>query len=156
MILEKEKTRISKFLSLVLRHQPELIGLQLDHAGWADVDSLIEKVNRYGISLDLSALREIVETNDKKRFAFNETGDMIRASQGHSLEVDLQYQEQSPPEILYHGTGEKYLDSIMSTGLTKQKRHHVHLSADRLTALKWGSVMENPPCWWSARQKCIS
>lgn len=92
----------SKFLSLVLRHQPETIGVQLDQNGWTDVNNLIEKVNNYGVRLDRETLSHIVATNSKKRFAFNDTLDRIRASQGHSVEIELGYTNQKPPEILYH------------------------------------------------------
>jgi len=136
MISEKQITHISKFLSLVLRHQPETIGIKLDQNGWTDVDTLLKKSNSYGIKLDNETLKHIVETNSKKRFAFNDTRDKIRASQGHSVEIELGYTNQKPPEILFHGTGEKSVQSILETGLEKRNRQHVHLSSDFETAIK--------------------
>ncbi len=138
MISEKQITYISKFLSLVLRHKPETIGIELDQNGWADVDTLLKYSNSYGIKFDKEILKHIVETNSKKRFAFNETFDRIRASQGHSIEIELGYTSQKPPVILYHGTSEKSVQSILDTGLEKQSRQQVHLSADIETAIKVG------------------
>lgn len=144
MTSDKQLTHISKFLSLVLRHQPEKIGIQLDQNGWTDIDELIEKANENGIQFDRETLNHIVATNTKKRFAFNETLDKIRASQGHSIEIELGYTNQKPPEILYHGTGEKSVQSIVDTGLEKRSRQHVHLSSDIETAIKVGQRHGKP------------
>lgn len=144
MISEKENTRISKFLSLVLRHKPEEIGIELDENGWTDVTMLIEKVNKAGIALTFEILKHVVDTNAKKRYSFNESFDKIRANQGHSVEIDLGYTPQVPPEILYHGTGEKFIGSILEKGLLKQNRHHVHLSADVETAFMVGQRHGKP------------
>lgn len=144
MISEKQLTHISKFLSLVLRHQPETISIQLDQNGWTDVNELIEKANDYGIKFDKDTLKHIVATNSKKRFAFNETLDKIRASQGHSIEIELGYTNQKPPTILFHGTAEKFVQSILDTGLEKRNRQHVHLSSDLETALKVGQRHGKP------------
>lgn len=144
MTSDKQLTHISKFLSLVLRHQPETIGIQLDQNGWADVKELIEKANNNGIKFDQEMLNLIVATNSKKRFAFNETLDKIRASQGHSIEIELDYTNQKPPEILYHGTGEKSVQSIISIGLEKRNRQHVHLSSYIETAIKVGQRHGKP------------
>jgi len=135
---EKERTRISRFLSLVLRHKPAEIGLQLDAQGWADVAELIEKGAIAGKIFTPQDLEEIVATNDKQRFAYNENRTRIRASQGHSIEVELQLEPAAPPEQLYHGTVEKFLQAIQSQGLRKVNRHHVHMSGDRATAEKVG------------------
>ena len=135
---EKNKTKISKFLSLVLRHKPDAIGLILDENGWANVAELIKKCAENGRSFTKSELVEVVETNDKKRFAFDESGTKIRASQGHSIEVEIGFEEKAPPEILYHGTAEKNLGAIFAKALKKMSRHHVHLSADIETAQKVG------------------
>ncbi len=135
---DKEIIRTSKFLSLILRHDPARVGLNLDGAGWVGVTDLLEAVNRHGVSLTLPQLKHIAATNDKRRFEFSEDGQRIRASQGHSVEVDLQYEPQVPPELLYHGTPERFLESIRATGLNKGKRHHVHLSPDPQTATKVG------------------
>jgi putative RNA 2'-phosphotransferase len=144
MISEKQITSISKFLSLVLRHQPETIGIELDQNGWTDVETLLKKTNGYGIKLDNETLKHVVETNSKKRFAFNDTFDRIRASQGHSVEIELGYTARKPPAILYHGTGEKSVQSILDTGLEKQSRQQVHLSADLETAIKVGQRHGKP------------
>jgi putative RNA 2'-phosphotransferase len=133
-----EQKKISKFLSLVLRHKPETIGLVLDNNGWTEVDKLLVKVNQSGRHLKLDQLTQIVENNDKKRFAFSDGQTKIRANQGHSIEVDLALELAAPPEVLYHGTAEHNLVSIQKKGLLKGQRHHVHLSADSETAYKVG------------------
>jgi putative RNA 2'-phosphotransferase len=130
--------RISKFLSLVLRHQPEKIGLNLSQSGWASVDRLIEASRRHGIEFTLEELQNTVASNDKRRFSLSEDGLWIRANQGHSIKVELGYAPTVPPEILYHGTAERFLTSIKQQGLVKAKRNHVHLSADVDTATKVG------------------
>lgn len=135
---EKDSTRLSKFLSLVLRHRPEQIGITLDVQGWTEVDVLIQQMNSKGMSITPEKLQQVVETNNKNRFAFNETKTKIRASQGHSVAIELGYIPQTPPPLLYHGTGKKHLPSIMASGLEKMKRHHVHLSTDVATALQVG------------------
>jgi len=144
MISDKQLTHISKLLSLVLRHQPEKIGIQLYQNGWTDINELIEKVNNYGIHLDKEILLHIVATNSKKRFALNNALDKIRASQGHSIDIELGYTNQQPPEFLYHGTGEKSVQSILETGLERRNRQHVHLSNDIETALKVGQRHGKP------------
>jgi putative RNA 2'-phosphotransferase len=129
----EERKRTSKFLSLVLRHQPEIIGASLDEAGWVAVSDLLEGCRRHRRSITLEQLQEVVATNDKKRFEFSPDGSRIRASQGHSVEVELGYAPKQPPEHLYHGTAERSVPSIRAQGLLKCKRHHVHLySEDRL------------------------
>jgi putative RNA 2'-phosphotransferase len=144
MINEKDIIHLSKFLSLVLRHKPEEIGIVLDEQGWTDIDILIAKANEKGVKMDRDILRLVVESNSKKRFAFNETGQRIRASQGHSVEVELGYVRQEPPAILYHGTATKSVDSILKAGLEKRQRHHVHLSADVETAKNVGMRYGKP------------
>ena len=143
-IKQNDTKSTSKFLSLVLRHQPQLIGIELDAQGWVNVDELLKQANAHGNDINLEQLQHIVETNSKKRFAFDETGQKIRASQGHSVEVELGYQPQMPPEILYHGTGEKSVPSIRATGLEKRDRQHVHLSRDMETAIQVGSRHGKP------------
>lgn len=135
---EKRQTKISKFLSLILRHKPEEINLSLDENGWADVSELLEKSAGYDFPLTLDELETVVAASDKKRFAFDETRRKIRANQGHSIAVDVGFAEKTPPKILYHGTAEKNLDSILKTGLEKRERHHVHLSIDIETARSVG------------------
>lgn len=141
---EKETIRTSKFLSLVLRHEPERVGLKLGDAGWIAVEDLLQAVNRHGVVLTLDQLRHVVATSDKKRFAFSEDGLRIRASQGHSVEVDLQYTPQTPPEILYHGTAVRFLDSIRHHGLQKMERHDVHLSAETKVTVQVGGRHGQP------------
>jgi len=141
---EKQRTKTSKLLSLVLRHEPEHIGIQLDANGWVEVETLLTALNRHGRPLSRPELEEIVETNEKKRFAFNEDGSRIRASQGHSVEVSLGYVPQDPPERLFHGTATRFIPSIRAEGLRKSGRHHVHLSADAETAHKVGQRHGKP------------
>ncbi len=136
--MKRELVHISKFLSLVLRHKPEEIGITLDPDGWTDVGELLEAMRRHGRGISRETLDEVVATNDKKRFALSPDGLRIRASQGHSVEVDLGLQPVEPPEVLYHGTVERFLASIRGQGLLKGNRQHVHLSADRATAEKVG------------------
>ena len=140
----KARKKISKFLSLVLRHKPETIGLELDENGWASVEELLDKMNRDPYSLSFDDLKEVVETNDKQRFIFSEDYKQIRANQGHSIQVDLALEAQTPPGILYHGTAIKNLESIKEKGLIKGSRHHVHLSADKKTALTVGGRHGKP------------
>ncbi|WP_153556368.1 RNA 2'-phosphotransferase [Roseimaritima sediminicola] len=135
----------SKFLSLILRHQPEAIGMTLDAEGWLDINALIAAANERGTRLTLEVLHEVVATNDKKRFALSDDGLRIRASQGHSVAgVDLKLEEQNPPESLYHGTVAAFVESIRASGLKKRSRNHVHLSADEATATKVGSRRGKP------------
>lgn len=138
MLPDHETTRLSKFLSLVLRHRPDKLGLALDAQGWTHVADLLTKLNRHGYAVNLDALRYVVATNNKKRFAFSADETMIRANQGHSVGVTLGYAPQPPPPVLYHGTATRFLAAIRAGGLTKQKRHHVHLSADPDTATQVG------------------
>lgn len=135
---------ISKFMSLVLRHNPTTIGLRLDESGWADVHELLHKMNAKGLELNTEILETIVEKNDKKRFAFNADHSKIRASQGHSLEVNLDIPAAVPPDILYHVTTERFLESILTEGLKKRSRQHVHLSATIDTATSVGARRGKP------------
>jgi putative RNA 2'-phosphotransferase len=137
-------TKLSRFLSLVLRHQPEIIGITLSEDGWTNVDELIAAINRHGQALDFETLEHVVETNDKKRFAFSDDGEMIRANQGHSVEVNLGYQPTPPPVILYHGTVARFLPGIRENGIQKGQRHHVHLSATLDVAITVGKRRGQP------------
>lgn len=136
--------RTSKFLSLILRHQPDRIGLTLDANGWANVDELIRLANQHGFPLTRPLLERVVAENDKQRFALSDDGQRIRANQGHSLKVDLQLSPSQPPDVLYHGTAARFIDSIRSEGLRAGKRQHVHLSADIATARKVGQRHGKP------------
>lgn len=137
--------RTSVFISLILRHQPEVIGISLDRHGWANVQEMIDGINKTGkYSIDMPTLEEIVRTDNKQRYSFNEDKTKIRANQGHSINVDVELKENVPPEILYHGTGEKYVDSINTEGLKPKSRLYVHLSKDIDTAIKVGSRHGKP------------
>lgn len=142
--MKDQLKHISKFMSLVLRHKPEEIGLQLDENGWASVDELITKMKSKGMVVDHETINSVVETNDKKRFAFSDDRTLIRANQGHSIEIELNLSAITPPEILYHGTTNKYLESIFKEGLKKQSRQHVHLSLTIETAKAVGSRHGKP------------
>lgn len=126
-------TDTSRFISLILRHKPEVIGIQLDEHGWANVDELIRGVAQKQ-PLDMALLEEIVRTDNKQRYSFNEDKTLIRANQGHSIPVDVELEQLTPPEVLYHGTGRKYMRSIDENGLISKSRLYVHLSADIDTA----------------------
>ncbi len=139
------RTEISKFLSYVLRHEPESIGLTLGRKGWADIGLLIAGAAGAGKSLSRAAIEDVVATSDKKRFALSEDGQRIRAVQGHSTaSVSRNYEERVPPPVLYHGTATRFLDSIRAQGLIPGSRHHVHLSADPQTAATVGQRYGKP------------
>ncbi len=136
--------KISKYLSKHLRHQPERLGLELDAGGWVAVDVLLQACARQRFPITRQQLDEVVATNDKQRFAFDETGSKIRANQGHSVEVDLQLEPLDPPALLYHGAPEGIVPLLLTDGLAKMSRHHVHLSADVATAVKVGARRGRP------------
>ena len=131
-------------MSLVLRHKPEQLGLRLDENGWVEVSELLAAMCSQGLDVDADLLEEVVRENDKQRFAFNEDKTRIRANQGHSVEVDVELEETLPPDFLYHGTVEKFLDLIRESGLKKMSRQHVHLSAEIETASNVGSRRGKP------------
>jgi putative RNA 2'-phosphotransferase len=128
----------------VLRHNPDKLGITIDGNGWTSVEMLLQKINTGEYSLSMEELEEVVATNTKKRFSFNEDKTQIRANQGHSIKVDLALQPKQPPTYLYHGTVEKFMQSIREKGLLKGSRHHVHLSADKETATNVGSRRGKP------------
>jgi putative RNA 2'-phosphotransferase len=136
--------KTSKFMSLVLRHKPETIGLGLDANGWAEIGALVEKAGAHGVALTREQIAEVVATSDKQRFAIDATGTRIRANQGHSVEIDLGLQPRAPPDTLFHGTGEKSVAAIRAEGLMAGQRQHVHLSRDEETAGKVGSRHGRP------------
>jgi putative RNA 2'-phosphotransferase len=142
--MDKRLIRVSKFLSRVLRHHPEAIGLTLDPQGWADVDQLLAQARSHGVVITPELLQETVEQNDKHRFAFSEDGTRIRASQGHSIPVELGLEPEQPPEFLYHGTAVRSVASIQALGLLPGRRNHVHLSADETTAARVGGRHGSP------------
>lgn len=142
--MSRKSEQTSKFLSLILRHHPESIGLTLDSEGWADLDQLIRLANAKGKGLSRAAVLDVVATNDKQRFAIDAGGTRIRASQGHSVQVDLKLEPQTPPGVLYHGTATRFLDAIRSEGLKPGSRQHVHLSATLDTATSVGTRHGKP------------
>ena len=141
---EQRRTKISKYLSKHLRHQPERLGLELAPGGWVLVSDLLAACQRNGVTISLDDLREVVTLNSKQRFAFDKTGERIRANQGHSVTVDLKLEPLAPPAELYHGTAEHSQAAIERDGLQKMNRHHVHLSADLATALAVGKRHGRP------------
>ena len=141
--MSKSLESTSKYLSLILRHKPETIGIKLDEHGWADVDELIAGIGKtHDFSMDI--LEEIVRTDNKQRYSFNDDKTLIRANQGHSIPVDVELEKVEPPEYLYHGTGEKYRNSIDQFGLISKSRLYVHLSGDADTARKVGQRHGKP------------
>lgn len=141
----KQKEKTSRFISMILRHRPEAVGISLDAHGWADVQALISGINRSGgHTIDMEILEEIVRTDEKQRYSFNNDHTKIRANQGHSIPVDVELEEKNPPDMLWHGTGEKYVPSIDARGLIPKGRLYVHLSSDRETARKVGSRHGKP------------
>jgi putative RNA 2'-phosphotransferase len=136
--IPQRHVRISKYLSKHLRHQPERLGLELAPGGWVNVDELLAATAKNGFEISLADLKQVVASNDKQRFSFDDSGDLIRANQGHSTEVDLQLPVRTPPAILYHGTHVKAVTEILKTGLQKMSRHHVHLTTNLTIAHQVG------------------
>jgi putative RNA 2'-phosphotransferase len=152
---EARLVRISKYLSKHLRHQPERLGLDLAPGGWVPVDRLLAACTTHGLAITREELEEVVARNNKQRFAFDPTGELIRANQGHSVEIDLQLEPLEPPEILYHGTAEQIVPIIRREGLKKMSRHHVHLSAEIETARNVGA-RHGRPSVFTVRSKEMS
>lgn len=136
--MENKLIRISKFLSYILRHKPEEIGLSLDAEGWAQVDELLTKARQAGRPIDKDTLHRVVEQSDKKRFSFSKNGTKIRANYGHSIPVSLAFESHEPPEFLFHGTAVRFLSSIREHGLGPGTRQYVHLVIDERTATDVG------------------
>ncbi len=141
---EKELVRLSKWVSLRLRHNPAGICLALDTAGWARIDDLIAASARHGVRFDRGRLDHVVANNDKRRFEYDDSGTRIRARQGHSIDVELGYTDAAPPQMLYHGTATRFLPEIRSKGLLPMSRHDVHLSVDEATARVVGARHGSP------------
>lgn len=139
----RDLTNLSRYLSLILRHKPEIIGISLDEHGWANVDELITGVAKNN-EFDREMLEKIVRTDTKQRYSFNEDGTLIRANQGHSIPVDVEPEEAVPPEILWHGTAEKYVEAINEQGMIPKSRLYVHLSKDMETAVSVGKRHGKP------------
>ena len=136
--IQNDDVTLGKFISLILRHKPGTIGITLDSEGWADVDALINGINAAGHSIDTETLERIVAENNKKRYTLSPDKKRIRANQGHSIEVNVDMEIRTPPEKLYHGTADRFLDSIKAEGIKKMSRQYVHLSQDIPTALNVG------------------
>jgi len=145
-------TNTSKYISLILRHKPEVIGITLDEHGWEDVKELIQGVNKTH-PLNMKILEEIVRTDEKQRYSFNEDKTKIRANQGHSIPVDVELKEKEPPEFLFHGTGMKFTSSIDQQGLIPKTRLYVHLSKDVDTAVKVGQRHGKPVVYTVSAKK---
>ena len=143
----KDLKSTSKYISLILRHKPEVIGISLDEHGWADVDELIKGVNKTH-TLNRELLEKIVKEDEKQRYSFNEDKTLIRANQGHSIAVDVELEEKKPPLYLYHGTGEKYVSSIDEIGLIPKSRLYVHLSDNIETATNVGKRHGKPKVYY--------
>lgn len=142
-VIEVDLNKTSRFISLILRHRPDIIGISLDEHGWASVDELLAGISTTQY-IDMDMLEKIVATDNKQRYSFNEDKTLIRANQGHSIDVDVELPKKQPPVILYHGTGEKYVASIDEQGLIPKSRLYVHLSSDEATAAVVGSRHGNP------------
>ena len=141
----KNDKQISKLLSLLLRHSPETAHLNMDKEGWVSIDELCTNLRLYkGININIETIRYIVETNDKQRFCISSCGKKIRANQGHSISVDLSFEVKVPPEILYHGTAECFVYSIMGSGIKAMTRQYVHLSSTEETAITVGCRRGKP------------
>jgi putative RNA 2'-phosphotransferase len=144
MLDDKRMVKVSKYLSKHLRHEPERLGLVLEPGGWVRVDTLLAACAARSFAVSEEELREVVARSDKKRFAFDASGQRIRANQGHSVDVDLALPPSAPPAVLFHGTGAGSVDTIRAEGLRRMGRHHVHLSADRETAARVGQRHGKP------------
>lgn len=143
--MDKKLVHISKFLSMILRHRPEEVGIMLDEHGWADVEELIElSGENLGVNFTKEQLRQMIEENDKPRFSFNDDETKIKANYGHSVPVDLALEPATPPEILYHGTAIRFLENIQKEGIMRRARNYVHLSGDEETALEVGARHGKP------------
>jgi putative RNA 2'-phosphotransferase len=143
--MSKQLNDTSKFLSYVLRHEPQAIGLTLDSEGWANINALIDGANQSGKAITRELIQQVVDTSDKKRFSISDDGQRIRAAQGHSTDtVAITYPEKEPPEFLYHGTATRFLESILKEGLKPGERHYVHLSEDEQTAIVVGQRYGKP------------
>ena len=144
--MKEENVKLSRFISLILRHNPAAIGIKIERVGgWADVNQLIEGINAKGkFRIDRPILEKIVATDSKGRYSFNADGTKIRANQGHSIDVVIEMEHRQPPEFLYHGTAGRFIDSIMARGLLPGKRNYVHLSPDYETAVAVGYRHSKP------------
>lgn len=141
--MSKKDSR-SKFLSLVLRHKPEAINITLDSNGWASVKELVNNISKQDTDFNMQILEYIVKTDKKGRYSFNEGKTLIRANQGHSIDVDVEFKESTPPDVLYHGTATRFIESIIKNGILSESRLYVHLSDNYNTATEVGKRHGNP------------
>ena len=144
---------LSKYLSLLLRHKPETIGLSVNEYGYADISELIDKASQHSIKIESSELLKVVDTNNKKRFLISKNGNSIKATQGHSFKVKLEIDSKEPPEFLYHGTLKSLSDKIFKEGIERMKRSHVHLNSDYLKSYVTGSRTSKEPVVFEIRAK---
>ena len=135
---ERPDDTLGRFMTYLLRHHPEAAGLTLDSEGWTDVDALIEGMNKAGRNIDRETLERIVAENNKKRYTLSEDKKRIRANQGHSVDVNVEMEKRDPPDKLYHGTADRFLESIKEKGILRMARQYVHLSPDIPTAVNVG------------------
>ena len=142
--MKQDIVKVSKFLSLVLRHDPDSIGIEIQPNGWVDVEALLDASNKNRLSISFELLSEVVSTSDKNRFSFRDDKTLIRANQGHSIDVAIEFEKKSPPAILYHGTIGECLENIRNIGLKKMQRQYVHLSNSIETAKKVGARRGSP------------
>ena len=142
--MEPELNDYSRFLSFILRHKPDSVGLKLDAQGWVEIEALVEQTQNTDLPLTVEIIEKIVATSDKQRFTINQDGTKIRANQGHSISIDLNLSPKIPPDVLYHGTAVRFVKAILKEGLKKGSRQHVHLSADREMAIKVGARHGKP------------
>lgn len=136
--MKGREKQVSKTLSYILRHGPESIGITLGRAGWVEVSELLNQLSLHRKAVNREELDSVVANNSKQRFEFSDDGLLIRARQGHSVDIDLEYEAIPPPDVLFHGTADRFLESIMENGLQKRGRHHVHLSTDKATMMEVG------------------
>lgn len=142
--MKNKNAKLSVFISLILRHKPEAVGISLDEHGYASVNSLIKGVNERGKKLDFETLQSIVKEDEKGRYSFNEDMTLIRANQGHSIKVSIPLRKMPPPEFLYHGTADKSVASILTAGIKSMSRLYVHLSDNVATATQVGKRHGDP------------
>jgi putative RNA 2'-phosphotransferase len=142
--MKPELIKISKFLSLILRHKPESIGVSMSPHGWVKIDELIRAAQKHRIHLTKKLIDEVIKTNDKQRFTYSSDGESIRANQGHSVNIELELQPSTPPDTLYHGTAIRFMKEIRKTGLLKMNRQYVHLSLKKTTAYDVGKRQGKP------------
>jgi len=142
--MKQELIKISKFLSLILRHKPESIGVSMSPHGWVNINELIQAAEKHRIYLNKKIIDQVIKENEKQRFTYSTDGESIRANQGHSINIELELKPSKPPKILYHGTASRFMENIRKKGLLKMNRQHVHLSLLKKTAYDVGKRHGKP------------